>query len=238
MRWQGLAIVITGGLIASAVELAVFSGGDAAFAQISAPTAQPSAPLEEIKPTPPAQPAPTTPSATTRRDAEALRAATDAAARRLGRDDDLIGDVKPHPLAAAYPDQNVVVCEAGCPAGRNTIVYMAPRRPSGFLQVSNLTTSSNVTRTSTGTSAPAEPPQASAALECVAGCYAQRSNGGSRRPDQAASGRFQGTWLTATEPQQAAPSPAPRPRVSKSSLSHKGQSSEWFTSRFSGSQRH
>lgn len=237
MRWQGLAIVITGGLIASAVELAAFSGGDAAFAQASAPAAQPSAPLEEIKPTPAAQPPARTPAATPRT-AEALKAATDAMARRLGRDDDVAGDVRPHPLAAAYPDQNVVVCEAGCPMGRNTIVYMAPRRPSGFLQVSNLTTSSNVTRTSTGTSAPAEQPQASASLECVAGCYAQRSNGGARRPDQAASGRFQGTWLTATEPQQTTPAPAPRPRVSKASRTRKQHSSEWFTSRFSGPQRH
>lgn len=237
MRWQELAIVVAGGLIAVAVETAAFSGGDIALAQATAPSAQPSAPLEEIKPAP-APPAAKVPAVTPRRDETALKAATDAMARRLGRDDDLAGDVRPHPLAAAYPDQNVVVCEAGCPMGRNTIVYMAPRRPSGFLQVSNLATSSNVTRTSTGASAPVEQPQVSASLECVAGCYAQRSSAGARRPDQAASGRFQGTWLTATEPQQASPASPPRPRVSKASRARKGQSSEWFTSRFSGPQRH
>lgn len=236
MRWQGLAIVIAGGLVVIAVETAAFAGGDAALAQTAAPAAKPPAALEEIKPMP-AQPSARPPVAPPQRDAGALKAATDAAARSLGRDAAAGGDVRPHPLAAAYPDQNVVVCEAGCPMGRNSIVYMAPRRSTGFVQVSAITTSSNVTRVSTGRSAPDEQPPASGALECVAGCYGPRSNGGARRPDQA-SGRLQGTWITATEPQQAAPVPAAKPRPSKAGRSRKGQSGEWFTSRFARPQRH
>lgn len=219
MRWQGLAIVIYGGLCAVAVDVATVAVGDGAQAQSAVPAPRPAAPapataVDEIKPAP-SQPAAQTGPALQRRDEATFKAATDAAARSLGMAFDAAGSSRAHPLAASYPDHNVVVCEAGCPKGRNSIVYMAPRRPSGIVQVSNVITSSNVTRVSTSAGAPAEPPPASSAIECVAGCYGSRSSTGSRRSDQAASGRYPGTWLTATEPPQTAAGDTQRPRVNK-----------------------
>lgn len=63
----------------------------------------------------------------------------------------------PHPLAAALPENIVVVCEAGCPTGAAEVVYTARREPSG---------------------APAAPNAAAVTAltaQCIAGCYARQA---------------------------------------------------------------
>jgi hypothetical protein len=47
----------------------------------------------------------------------------------FGPDADSSGSKPPHPLQLAYPDHDVVVCEAGCDGPAGTIVYLQKRKP-------------------------------------------------------------------------------------------------------------
>ncbi len=48
--------------------------------------------------------------------------------RRIDPFDDLEQQARaPHPAAAAHPDHDVVVCEAGCDGAAGTVVYMKSR---------------------------------------------------------------------------------------------------------------
>lgn len=43
--------------------------------------------------------------------------------------DESSGSKPPHPLQLAYPDHDVVVCEAGCDGPADAIVYLQKRQP-------------------------------------------------------------------------------------------------------------
>jgi hypothetical protein len=43
--------------------------------------------------------------------------------------DETSGSKPPHPLQLAYPDHDVVVCEAGCAGPAGAIVYLQKREP-------------------------------------------------------------------------------------------------------------
>lgn len=68
---------------------------------------------------------------------------------------------KPHPLAEAYPGFDVVVCEAGCPTGKDPQVVFA--RAHGHVEGEMITTSARGHATALDENAPA----------CVAGCYGE-----------------------------------------------------------------
>lgn len=70
----------------------------------------------------------------------------------------------PHPLAAAYPEHFVVVCEAGCPGRTATIVFMEPMAARGPADGGEMIPTSS-------TGATGETALDAAALICAAGCY-------------------------------------------------------------------
>ncbi|MFM9938077.1 MAG: hypothetical protein ACKVP7_01110 [Hyphomicrobiaceae bacterium] len=76
----------------------------------------------------------------------------------------------PHPLAAAYPFHNVVVCVAGCRTPTPGIVFIAPRATSS-------TAPGTVTLSSAG-AASGEPAamRTATTIDCVAGCYTGRKS--------------------------------------------------------------
>ena len=78
---------------------------------------------------------------------------------------------KDHPLAAAYPDSYVVVCEAGCREQPGHIVYMVTKVAAATGVKSTLETTSSETQASTGTAAVNIFNDDPRALPCVAGCY-------------------------------------------------------------------
>jgi hypothetical protein len=97
-----------------------------------------------------------------------------------------------HPLAASYPNMDVVVCEAGCPAhGGPEIVYAQPHPAAAIAEREGVMvpTSSND-----------EMPVAIDATDavCVAGCYGRTATA-EPRPSPAA-----GSWSTIVE-QMAVP---------------------------------
>ncbi len=88
------------------------------------------------------------------------------------------GESKPHPLAAAYPGMDVVVCEAGCPAtGHPEIVFL--RRHA----------------VSTTASSKEAAPKAAA---CLGGCYSGISS--MIEPDTSAGGEWMATTVQAPPP--------------------------------------
>lgn len=70
-------------------------------------------------------------------------------------------ETPPHPLAAAHPGQNVVVCIAGCPKGRETIVHIGR-------QAASAEGSGGLVATAASAVAPDTGPQQ---IVCLAGCY-------------------------------------------------------------------
>jgi hypothetical protein len=88
--------------------------------------------------------------------------------------------IKPHPLAAAYPDLDVVVCEAGCPDRRGPeIVYGRPHVATTETREGLLLPTSGSDATLGGASSPGN-------VACIAGCYsgsaAQHQQPIARRP--------------------------------------------------------
>jgi hypothetical protein len=175
---------------------------------------------------------------------------------RRGRDAD--GDpITEHRMQAPFPNHNVVVCLAGCPSGRETIVFFEPRRPTFEKPVRTAavaaasTTDAGIIRVAdtTGTSAP-EPsrqPAASTGVACVAGCYSSpktyTGKRGAAALDMAPSapvGRvIEGTWLTAVSEPSTTVDASGRPSPVKRGLPAKAKrkpaasgSSDWFTKRF------
>lgn len=72
-------------------------------------------------------------------------------------------DAKPHPLQAAHPDQNVIVCEGGCPSGKSAqIVFIEPRAARKPIAEGEVIPSS-----SDAASVPAFNP----VVTCEAGCF-------------------------------------------------------------------
>ena len=70
--------------------------------------------------------------------------------------------VTPHPLAASYPGQEIVVCEAGCGARAPEVVFMRPE-----IAETVETTESMMVPTSTSAGRPVPMDE----VACVAGCY-------------------------------------------------------------------
>lgn len=100
---------------------------------------------------------------------------------------------KPHPLAVAYPGQDIVVCEAGCADHRGAqVVYMRRQAAVTEQREAMMVTTSG---------APAYAPPA-AGVACIAGCY-----GG------AASAAVQGVPAPASYPVERMQLP-PRDRLS------------------------
>jgi len=151
-------------------------------------------------------------------------------------------NVELHPVAAANPDHNVIVCVAGCPNGRNSIVHMKRRvetQPAPQGPIIAAADSVSVPTPSVN------------AIVCVAGCYdtpkalpaaappAPKSRdqaglgaSGTRAPfAAAASERVVGRWLTTVSTAEDVVR-APRPRVVTRRPARKSASAEWFTSRF------
>lgn len=156
-------------------------------------------------------------------------------------------EVELHPLAAANPNHNVIVCVAGCPKGRDSVVHFAPRAETQPTQPVALIAAVD-------TSAPVAAAPSINAIVCVAGCYgstpksypaapvraasdlnqASLTGPGTRAPAiQAANERTVGRWLTtvATADEGARRS-KPRAVTTVPGRSRKGAASEWFTSRF------
>lgn len=71
--------------------------------------------------------------------------------------------VEPHPLAAHYPGMDIVVCEAGCTAGRGAQVVAARKRDDPIVKSEGfmVATSANA----------ADLAPATGAAACIAGCY-------------------------------------------------------------------
>jgi hypothetical protein len=92
---------------------------------------------------------------------------------------------KPHPLAAAYPGQDIVVCEAGCADRRGAhVVYMRRQAAVTEQREAMMVPSS---------SAPPYAP-ASAGVGCIAGCYGGAANVAAERdpaPTSYPAGRMQ-----------------------------------------------
>lgn len=90
------------------------------------------------------------------------------------------GDPKPHPLAAAYPGMDVVVCEAGCPAhGDAEIVFLR----------------SQVISTAEG---PSGAEALSKSPACIGGCYAEVAS--TLLPEASPIGEWQTTTAEALPP--------------------------------------
>ncbi|MDQ8698303.1 hypothetical protein [Hyphomicrobium sp. LHD-15] len=88
------------------------------------------------------------------------------------------GESTPHPLAAAYPGMDVVVCEAGCPAtGNPEIVFLRQHAVS-----------------TTASSKEAAPKSAA----CLGGCYSGIS--GMIEPETSAAGEWMATTVQAPPP--------------------------------------
>jgi hypothetical protein len=102
------------------------------------------------------------------------------------------GALKQHPLAAQYPNMDVVVCAAGCPEGDGAHIV--------FIRRTFVATDATETRTegvmqTTSGSDTAMPDQASAGVACVAGCYDRTAS--IEPPIEAAP---VGTWSTTVAP--------------------------------------
>lgn len=146
-----------------------------------------------------------------------------------------------HRLQAPFPDFNVVVCLAGCPSGKERIVfferrvalrsaiYQAPQRSQGYIQLAQATFTEKADPTAAASSAPPAAPRpaeavpatpappANGPIQCVAGCYSTpKTYSGRRGPNEAAgvqAGRVpDATWLTGSDPQAAT---GGKPRVTR-----------------------
>jgi len=116
-------------------------------------------------------------------------------ARRLLDKEKRVTD-KPHPLALQYPDHFVVVCEGGCAAEREMIVYMERQDARGPVN---------------GPEAdlPEIPPEAARnVISCVGGCYLGEKNFAAANSAFAADP--ENDWVTTSAPtaRQGRASPA------------------------------
>lgn len=144
-----------------------------------------------------------------------------------------------HPVAAANPDYNVVMCFAGCGAERERVVFFEKRFASGLTPVQSAAAVGLIKVADAPVAArPQELASAGTSTTCVAGCYANdpsAKRGRNGAAEGSVSGRIPaGTWLTTqakadpfegkAAPEATLKSPAaPKPKRS---------SSEWFTKRF------
>lgn len=95
----------------------------------------------------------------------------------------------PHPLAAAYPGMDIVVCEAGCTAGAKPyVVSVRPRpAPAATEREGRMMPTSDDGSATPGTSV------AEAGVTCIAGCY------GDSEPTPVPAAAV-GDWSTHAEP--------------------------------------
>lgn len=162
-----------------------------------------------------------------------------------------------HRLQAPFPDHNVVVCVAGCPSGREKIVYFerrkagrevawttSTRQTSPIVQIAMSDVPMTNSAAATAASAPAGEPASDAAaapITCIAGCYSTPKAYSGRRDTPAskaghAGGRVEeGTWLTAT-PAAAGDTrhgdaAMPAGSTATRTRMHRGRGSDWFTGR-------
>lgn len=73
--------------------------------------------------------------------------------------------IKPHPLAAAYPGMDIVVCEAGCPDRRGPEIVFKRRH------VVATETSEGLMIPTSGSDAPLAHGSSQGGVACIAGCY-------------------------------------------------------------------
>ncbi|WP_072396633.1 hypothetical protein [Hyphomicrobium sp. CS1GBMeth3] len=73
---------------------------------------------------------------------------------------------KPHPLAAAHPDQDIVVCEAGCADGSGALVVFSRERPVATEERQAIMVP---------TSASLSDASQAASITCIAGCYGEKA---------------------------------------------------------------
>ncbi len=71
------------------------------------------------------------------------------------KQDEKLNAIAPHPLAAAYPNHSVVVCDAGCASERGAEVVFMERRQAAA-------------QASSALSVPVKP---ATTIDCVGGCY-------------------------------------------------------------------
>ena len=103
------------------------------------------------------------------------------AAKKL-RHQRILDSSKPHPLAAKYPGQFVVVCEAGCRNDQQQIVYMEPRDARGpVFETSKQNTQAE-----------------SDVVACVGGCYRSGPNQPIYHVNTIARPSEANSWLTTT----------------------------------------
>ncbi len=74
-------------------------------------------------------------------------------------------NIKPHPLAAAYPEMDIVVCEAGCPDRRGPEIVFKRRH------VVATETSEGLMVPTSGSDAPLAHGSSQVGVACIAGCY-------------------------------------------------------------------
>ena len=152
----------------------------------------------------------------------------------------------PHRLQQPFPDHNVVVCLAGCPAGREQIVFFERRvpfksaayRPSPWggepmLQLAQATMAEKPEPAAPTTAAPAP---SGTSIQCVAGCYSTPKGYTGRRNTTDGSGVTAGrvpdaTWLTAKD-QPDTGSPRMTRAGKRGARPMDGDSTDWFTKRF------
>lgn len=155
-----------------------------------------------------------------------------------------------HRLQAPFPDHNVVVCLAGCPSGKETIVFFE-KRPTisrtsyGTLssaRVMSVGMASDVQSTASTTRPSPAPVENAGGITCLAGCYSTPKTYTGRRGleiQQPQHGRVtDGTWMTVTSASEP-PADAVSAEVSvtrrgrqKTIRRNDSLGSEWFTRRF------
>ncbi|WP_295558033.1 hypothetical protein [uncultured Hyphomicrobium sp.] len=79
--------------------------------------------------------------------------------------------LEPHPLAAAYPGMDIVVCEAGCP-DRSSAQVVSVRR---HVEMTETTEGSMIPTSNDGAGSAVS----TASVACIAGCYGENAGRGS-----------------------------------------------------------
>jgi hypothetical protein len=102
-----------------------------------------------------------------------------------------------HPLAAAHPGFDVVVCEAGCPVGQTPEIVFARRETE---QAKSATQGEMVTTSSQANAKPSG--GAESDLACLAGCY-DKTAAADMQEDAST------PWTTSVAPAIAAPAAPP-----------------------------
>ena len=220
--------------------------GETAAADGAAPVAdQPqAAAAPQVKASEPAasKPAATEPDALAAAD-EPRDQAPVATAARVDRDT--------HRLQAPFPDYNVVVCLAGCAAGKESIIYFEKRTRTSDLvnQDRARPAPSPLVRVAMNETAPVDSAVSKSMADgqgpitCVAGCYSTPKSYSGRRgvaietPNTPpVSGRVvDGTWMTVTKAAADVPESAYAGRATGRAGRGKRQKdggSDWFTKRF------